>query len=101
MTTLYEIFKMKQLCLSSVSKSFQKMQETTDISDETNILRSPTYIFVLCKIFYKIREYHWIINVKILFICGIWKTIQFNIDGTSQIVEKLLGELKSQKELIF
>ena len=32
---------------------------------------------------------------------GIWKIIQLNISSVSQIVQKLLGELKSQEELIF
>ena len=32
---------------------------------------------------------------------GIWKIIQLNIGNTSQIVQKLLGEVKCQRELIF
>ena len=31
----------------------------------------------------------------------IWKNIQLNISSASQIVQKLLGELKFQEELIF
>ena len=32
---------------------------------------------------------------------GIWTDIQFNISSASQIVQKFLGKLKIQGELIF
>ena len=32
---------------------------------------------------------------------GIWKIIQLNLSSTYEIVRKLLGELKSQGELMF
>ena len=95
------ILKIKQFCLSSSSKTFWKMHGKNNILEGTNILRSYTYIFVLCNFFSKITDCHWLINVRILFMYGIWKIIQLNISRASQIVQKLLGELKSQGELIF
>ena len=41
------------------------------------------------------------IYVKIFCMYGILKILQFNINIFSKIVQKLLGELKSQAELIF
>ena len=71
------------------------------MEEGTNILRSCTYIFVLCKLFWEIADCHWIRNVKKLLIYGVWKNIQLNIGSASQIVQKFRGEPKSQGELIF
>ena len=59
------------------------------------------YIFGLFKFFWKITDCHWLINVKIIFMYGIWKIIQLIISSASQIVQKFPGELKFQGELIF
>ena len=45
------------------------MQGESNISEGTNIVRSYRYIFVLCK-FWKITDYHWIINVKVFSFMG-------------------------------
>ena len=52
---MYGILKIKQLYFSSSSKTVQKMEGTTDILEGTNILKSYTYIFVLCKFFGKLQ----------------------------------------------
>ena len=50
------------------------MQGTTNISEGTNILRFYTYV-CFEQFFWKIKNCHWIINVKIFFRYGIWENI--------------------------
>ena len=77
------------------------MQGSTNIYEGTNILRSYTDIFVLRKFFWKLKDCHWIINVKIFFVYVTRKNIQLNISSASQIVQKFPGEWKFEGELIF
>ena len=58
-------------------------------------------IFVFWKFFRRITDYHWLMNVKIFFISGIWKNIQLSISSASEIVQKFSRELKFERELIF
>ena len=82
-TFLYQILKIREFCLSSSSKTVQKMQS------------------VLSKSFWKIRDCHLIINAKIFLTYEIWKSIQLNISSAPQIVQKFPGELKFHEELTF
>ena len=45
-------------------------------------------MFVLCKFFWEITDYYWIIKGKTFFIYGIWKKLQLNIRSASQIEQK-------------
>ena len=45
-------------------------------------------MFVLCKFFWEITDYYWIIKGKTFFIYGIWKKLQLNIRSGSQIEPK-------------
>ena len=60
------------------------------------MLRSYTYIFVLWKFLWEITDCHWIINGKTFLIEGIWRNIPLNIRSAAEIVQKFLGEVKSQ-----
>ena len=53
------------------------------------------------QVFLEIRDFELIINVQIFFVYGICEISQLYIGSASQIVQKLLPELKSQGELIF
>ena len=75
---LYGILKIKHLYFSSSSKTVQKMEGTTDILEGTNILKSYTYIFVLCKFFWKITDCNWMINVKNLFY--VWDLENYSVE---------------------
>ena len=90
-----------RVLLQKSFQNFSKVQGTTNISEGTNILRSYTYIFVLCKFFWEITDCHWIINGKTFFMYGSLKNLQCNIRSASQIVQKFPGELKSQRVVIF
>ena len=46
----------------------------------------------------EITDFQWVINVKLCFMYEIWKIAQLNINSTSQIVQKLLGELIFQEK---
>ena len=50
-------------------------------------------MFVWCKIFWKIRDCHGIITVKIFFMYWIWKNIQLNKSGVPQMAQNFPGEL--------
>ena len=49
----------------------------------------------------EITDCQWVINVKMCFMYEIWKIVQLNINSTCQIVQKLLGKLRSKGELKF
>ena len=70
---------------NSSSQTFQKKQRGTNIWEGRNILRSSTYIQVLQN------------TLK----CGILEINPFYLSSTSEILEKEVGELLSEGELIF
>ena len=74
-TFLYGILKIKPFYFCSSSQTFQKKQRGTNIWEGTNILSSYTYILVLCKFLWKIRDCHWMINIKITFY--VWELINW------------------------
>ena len=83
---LYRILKIRQFYLSSSSQAFEKKQRGTNIREGNNILSCYTYILVLWKFLWKIRDLHWIINVEIFFMYEILKMNQLNTSSASQIL---------------
>ena len=77
-----------------VVKLFKKCKGQPISKRGTNILTSYAYLFFASFLEnYRLSLAH---KCKIFFMNGIWKIIQLNIIRHSQIVQKLLGELKFQ-----
>ena len=92
-------FSMGSWNLSSCSQTFQKMQRATNFSEGTNS-KFPWIYIGSVQAFWKTGGCHRMINVKTTFMHVTLKINQFNISSDSQILQKLLGELMSEGELI-